>query len=130
MRLSKPLNILLLLTIYLINLPQICYSEERKLVVLGTPFVKVESFSDQTKRYELTNKQMKEYQVMISQEGNKFYWNSREGKELKRNATLGFVYYVNAEGSGYIKISNVDNSYMEHITLGLATITYWGKLER
>ena len=70
MRLFKSLNILLLLTIYLINLPQICYSEEKKLVVLGTPIVKVESFPDQTKRHELTKKQMKEYQVIISQEGN------------------------------------------------------------
>ena len=129
MRLFKSLNILLLLTIYLINLPQICYSEEKKLVVLGTPIVKVESFPDQTKRHELTKKQMKEYQVIISQEGNKFYWNSREGKELKRTASGAFVYYVNVAGSGYVKVSNLDNTYMEHITSGLATITYWGKLE-
>jgi len=129
MRLSQSLNILLLLIICLLNLPQFCYSEERKLVVLGTPIVAVDSTSVQTQRHVLTKKQMEEYQVKISQEGNKFYWNSREGKELKRTASRAFVYYVNVDGSGYIKVSNLDNTYMEHITLGLATITYWGKLE-
>jgi hypothetical protein len=58
---TKPLTFLLngnlfLLILIMLVFPTYSYSQDEKLEVLGTPFVKVESNSDTTTRYELTKK--------------------------------------------------------------------------
>ena len=114
--------VILLLTISV----ESSYSEDRKLTTMGFPVSKIESNQNQTKRYELTKKQTKEYQVVISEFEGRFYWESRNKVELIKTISGIYTNYVSPTGSGYIKVSTLDNTYLEHINSGLGTITYWG----
>jgi hypothetical protein len=37
---------------------------------------------------------------------------------------------VSPVGAGYIKVSTMDNTYIEHIHQGLNTLTYWGIVQK
>ena len=70
----------------------------------------------------------------------KYYWATRGGKQLVKIESGAFEIYVDATGGGYIKVvkpelknsvaamSNTEKQfdYIEHLTLGLRTVTYWG----
>ena len=117
--------VILLLTISV----ESSYSEDRKLTTMGFPVSKIESNQNQTKRYELTKNQTKEYQVVISEFEGRFYWESRNKVELIKTISGIYTNYVSPTGSGYIKVSTLDNTYLEHINSGLGTITYWGVVQ-
>lgn len=119
-------NTILLVVIFLLTFPTDSHSEDKKIEVLGTPSVKVESFLDETTRHELTEKQMRKYQLTISEVGGKFYWESRGQREMLKNVSGVYIIYVSPKGSGYVKVSTLNNFYIEHIHQGLNTITYWG----
>ena len=121
---------LFLLILMMLVYPTYSYSQDKKIEVLETPFVKVESNSNTTTRYELTKKQNKEYQLIITDVGGRFYWESRGGKELLKSNSGIYSNYVSPVGSGYIKVSTMDNTYIEHIHQGLNTLTYWGIVQK
>ena len=121
---------LFLLILMMLVYPTYSYSQDKKIEVLGTPFVKVESNSNTTTRYELTKKQNKEYQLIITDAGGRFYWESRGGKELLKSNSGIYNNYVSPVGAGYIKVSTMDNTYIEHIHQGLNTLTYWGIVQK
>ena len=123
-------NTILFLIIFLLTFPTDSHSEDKKIEVFGTPAIKVESFSDQTTRHKLTEKQMREYQLIISEVGGKFYWESRGQMEMLKNVSGSFIIYVSPKGSGYVKVSTLYNFYIEHIHQGLNTITYWGVVQK
>jgi hypothetical protein len=50
---------LFLLIFIMLVFPKYSYSQDKKIEVLGTPFVKVESNSNTTTRYELTKKKIR-----------------------------------------------------------------------
>ena len=121
---------LFLLILMMLVYPTYSYSQDKKIEVLETPFVKVESNSNTTTRYELTKKQNKEYQLIITDVGGRFYWESRGGKELLKSNSGIYSNYVSPVGAGYIKVSTMDNTYIEHIHQGLNTLTYWGIVQK
>jgi hypothetical protein len=129
---SHPLRNIFI-SLLLITVPSLARADER-LVFSGTPTVKVESASHASNRVELTPQEQAEYRVLITARNGKYYWASRENKELFHFRSGAFDWFV-APGSGYIKV--VDRTYMlqeagprylymEHMTLLLSTITYWG----
>lgn len=121
------------ISMLLITVSSLARAEER-IVFSGTPTVKVESASHASNRLELTTQEQTEYRVLITVRDGKYYWASRENKDLIYFRSGAFDWFV-APGSGYIKV--VDRKYllqedgprylyMEHMTLLLSTITYWG----
>jgi hypothetical protein len=129
---SHPLRNIII-SILLITASSLARAEER-LVFSGTPTIKVESAPQAANRVELTTQEQTEYRVLITARDGKYYWTSRENKELFHFRSGAFDWFV-APGSGYIKV--VDRRYllqedgprylyMEHMTLLLNTITYWG----
>ena len=108
---------------------------EETIVFSGYPITKVESNADSTAQHELTDEQSSDYRVLIMKRNGKYYWASRENKELMHFRS-GIAHWFISESSGYIKI--IDPSlipgndgteqfvYMEHPTLVIDTITYWG----
>jgi hypothetical protein len=129
---SHPLRNIFI-SLLLIAVSSLARADER-LVFSGTPTVKAESASHASNRVELTTQEQTEYRVLITARGWKYYWTSRENKELIHFRSGAFDWFV-APGSGYIKV--VDRTYvlqeagprylyMEHMTLFLSTITYWG----
>ena len=127
---SNKTNLTFLLSLTFLFFPIYSYSQDKQLEVLGTPFVKVESNSDTTTRYELTKKQNKEYQLIITEVGGSYFWTSRGGKELLKSNSGIYSNYVSPLGAGYIKVSTMDNTYIEHIHQGLNTLTYWGIIQK
>ncbi len=105
------------------------------------PTVKVESNAASTQRFQLSDAEQEEFRVVITTRDGRYYWISREGRELIHHRSGVFHYFIDPTGGGYVKV--VDTGllpeslrdpgprvqYLEHVTLGLHTITYWGASE-
>jgi len=127
--------------LYLLILTLICgiASAQETIVFSGYPASRVESGFDSTAQETLTAEQSTEYRVLIVKRDGKYYWASRENKELLHFQS-GLAHWFISPSSGYIKIIDPSLSfenqettqfvYMEHLTLVLATITYWGTGEQ
>ena len=78
---------------------------------------------------------------VISEIDGKYYWASRENRQLQRYESEGFITFVADEGVGYIKIikpqmkemvgllfgaTEKKFDYIEHMGQGLKTVTYFG----
>jgi hypothetical protein len=78
---------------------------------------------------------------VIKEIDGKYYWQTRENKPLMMVESGAFIIFYPIDGSGYIRIINPTfkdaaslmsstektYDYIEHIVLGLRTITYYGK---
>ena len=109
---------------------------QETIVFTGYPTTTVQSGTDYTTHVDLNGAKSSEYRVLIIARGGKYYWASRENKELMY-FQHGITHWFISKTSGYIKI--IDPSlipgneegvgqyvYMEHLTILLDTITYWG----
>ena len=79
---------------------------------------------------------------VISEIGVRFYWASRDNKELRRYESGAFTTFVAVDGSGYVRVIHSDMKaaaalvygsakefdYVEHMLLGLDSVTYYGRL--
>lgn len=76
---------------------------------------------------------------VVSEIGGKFYWASRDNKELIRLRSGAFTTFVAVDGSGYIRIidpaqrplltmsaTEAKFDYVEHLLFGLRSVTYHG----
>ncbi|MFC1708834.1 hypothetical protein ACFL2J_02065 [Candidatus Omnitrophota bacterium] len=103
------------------------YSEN--IAFEGTPISRTSSTSHGTESVQITEEKQINYKLVITKENYEFFWFSRERKKLKYIRSGVFSYFVSEDGSGYIKISKMEEGkylYLEHMNLGLHTITYWG----
>ena len=79
----------------------------------------------------LEEKESKEYLCMISLKSGKYYWSSRDNKEMTKHISGAFVIFAADDGSGYVKLlvqpKGLPLDYMEHLHDKLFTVTYWGK---
>lgn len=98
---------------------------------IGHPITKASCEADNCFHQELLESDQVKHELIISNAQDQYFWTSREGKELKRAESGSFIYFINPGGSGYIKVSLLNGQclYLEHLTLGLQTITYWGTCE-
>ncbi len=115
------------------------------LVFSGTPKLKV--YQDSADHYieQLSAAKAAEYRCEIRKIGDKYYWTSRESKELVQvGPRIGaFITFAAKDGSGYVRIvlpyarkafagipaaANTDAKfhYMEHLVFLLSTYTYYG----
>jgi hypothetical protein len=124
----------LLLATASILAPAIALPAEDQVVFSGSPISKVESDSTSTSRFELSLADVAKYVLLITMKDGKYYWASPENRELKHFRSGAFHWFI-SESSGYIKLvdrrllldeENPQYLYMEHLTLHLGTITYWG----
>ncbi len=60
-----------------------------------------------------------------------YYWASRQDKSLLYSQSGEFHNFVEPGGNGYIRVLIAEGKtyYMEHLTLALKNITYWGSAE-
>lgn len=104
------------------------------IVFLGEPGKLVALADGAVHQKELNSIQSKEYQCRITRDANTYRWQSREGVELVRSETGGFIWYRAVDGSGYIKVVRKDGpldvftyEYVEHLHIALGSINYFGK---
>ena len=94
------------LLIFLATLPVLLLSapaQEVSVVFEGMPLKKVESSFQATQMSDLNAEKSFEYQVRIVQRGGRYYWASREMKELIRSEGPAYVAYFAKGGAGYVR---------------------------
>jgi len=113
-----------------------------QLVLDASPTIKVESGEARTTRFVLSKKEQMEYRVTLVRREGRYYWASRENRELVHSAAGAFHYFIAPGGAGYVKVldtrllpesmrsSGPRFQYMEHLSIMLGTITYWGTSDK
>lgn len=102
-----------------------------EVVFVGEPIAKVVMSGDKVDRTMLTVSEQSEFQSVVVEIDGGYFWQTREMKELERYERGRFITYLATDGTGYIKIdsnASQDTSYIEHLLLGLNTITYQGRV--
>jgi hypothetical protein len=99
-----------------------------QVVFKGLPIKKDMSDIEGTEQVSLSEKERVEYRLVITKQGKKYFWESRENRELIISRSDDFYNFVEPNGAGYIRIAKVEGKflYMEHLTTGFKNITYWG----
>lgn len=108
-------------------------------VVLNTaPSSRVSSSDANTKREALSPAQQQEFRLVIKKRDGKYFWASRENRELLYTMSGAFHIFMDPRGGGYVKVFDKNLlaesfrepgprfTYLEHNHLWLNTITYWG----
>ena len=106
-------------------------------VFVGRPAVRWSVAGEKATLQKLSGSDALQSECRIVRIGDSYYWASRAHKKLLRTESGYFTYFVNPEGTGYIKVFsgkrgaplNPDWDYMEHATFQFETITYWGKVK-
>lgn len=99
-----------------------------QVVFEGTPSVRFDANGTEVKKSEISSRA----RCVIAKRGRSYLWASRQNRKLDRLEAGDFTYYISPEGSGYIKVltrrsGNETYDYMEHLSTGFTTVTYWGK---
>ena len=111
-------------------------------VFVGIPLARTVLSGEQLQRTQIDQGDQLEFKVIVVKEGDRFFWKTREMKELTRHQSGLFVTYQAVDGSGYVRVdlsggvtgelnvpgSSLDVGYLEHLKLGLNTITYQGRV--
>ena len=99
-----------------------------EVIISGLPIKKDMSDIEGTEQIELSKSEQWNYRLEIVKKGNKYYWSSRENKELLFSKSSQYYNFIERHAAGYIRIIQTENGvlYMEHLTLGMKNITYWG----
>ncbi len=119
-------KILIVFVIYISLMhPSKSHAQESEIIFEGIPTKMIVSGLDVNKETHLTNQQKNKSRVLITKRGKDYFWASREDKQLIPTVSGIYLFFI-APGSGYVKISTATNEYIEHMSLGLATFTYWG----
>ena len=113
----------------------ICVPSWAEEIFIGTPIARTELTGEQVQRTMLDSSSQSEFQVIIQRDGDRYFWKTREMKELESNRSGIFVTYQAIDCSGYVRIDSSANAssplgYLEHLKLGLMTITYQGQVSK
>ncbi len=104
----------------------------RETVFVGLPTMRLTADGEVNSMVRLSAKEAAEFECRIVQESGRYFWASRENKELEVSSSGIFVFFCTKDGSGLIKITTNSQlalsefDYFEHLSLGMRTITYWG----
>lgn len=108
--------------------PVVCFAQTEVVVIKGTPIIQSKSSVEESKNFQLSESQQAESRLIITKIGQKYYWSSRQDRELTKHESGIYTTFLETKGAGYVKaMKSADKVlYMEHMGLGLETITYWG----
>lgn len=97
-------------------------------IFVGTPQVRVVADGAKAERTDISKGADP---CRIARKGRGYVWASRGNRALNKSEAGDWVYFVSPEGSGYVKVytgaASVPYEYVEHVTDGYRTFTYWGK---
>ena len=106
----------------------------------GLPSVKITEGGVENSAEKLDRATASTLFCVINEKDGKFYWETRGNKPLLKIDSNAFVIYVAVDGSGYVRVlkpefkkaaasisaTEKNYDYVEHMLLGLRTITYYG----
>lgn len=114
---------------------------EPKTVFDGRPSVRVATNAEGSKALPVPLAEASNLHCVISLIDGKLYWASRENRPMTVFESGAFFVFVADGGAGYVKVIKPDMKeaaslfgetetrydYVEHLTLGLGSMTYYGK---
>lgn len=103
----------------------------KTLILSGAPDIQTKSTVEESVRIEMDSVKKKNHRVIIIKDGEEYIWESRERRKLIRSTHGPFILFIDPTGGGYIKVAPSEGKmiYMEHLSQGLNTFTYWGVVE-
>ncbi len=129
-RIVRMKNLLFIILFIQVQLNSTSFADSSSHII-GHPLTKASCEATVCNHMELTETDQAKYEMIITESKDQYFWTSRESKLLYRSKSGAFIFFINQDGSGYIKatIINGQCQYLEHIGIGLQTITYWGTCE-
>jgi hypothetical protein len=115
------------------------------IVFTGMPEIKISEGGVSRVPENLTKDKAIKFKCTITNIDDKYYWTSRENVELIPIASGAFITYWAVNGSGYVRVVKRESKeevrklgtmagdpeetfdYVEHLLLGLKSVTYYGK---
>jgi YHS domain-containing protein len=130
---------------------------QSKAIFSGIPIVKISEGGIERFPEKISKKEAANLGCIISKIGGKYYWASRENKQMFRELSGAFIIFFAVDGAGYVKIilpemkkilleefkrsprlkeipglelSETEEKfdYVEHLSFGLKSVTYYGKV--
>ena len=110
-------------------------------VFAGLPGVKISEGGVERVPENLSRDRAVNFACVISRIGDKYYWASRENKEMIRIESGAFITFLAVDGVGYVRIvapgmkeavslimgeTETKFDYVEHALIGLRSVTYYG----
>jgi hypothetical protein len=120
-------------------------TEGAKTIFIGFPKKKVSEGGLDRVVEDLSRKKAVNLRCVISKIKDKYYWASRENVEMVKIERAGaLITFLAVNGSGYVRVikpelkeaaslmSKTEESfdYVEHLTICLRSVNYWGEKER
>ena len=110
------------------------------VVFKGLPLVKISEGGVSRLPENITRDKAVNFKCIITKISGSYYWASRENVKLLRIDSGAFSTFLAETGSGYIRLLNPDlkdaaslmseteekYDYVEHLLIGLRSITYYG----
>ena len=114
------------------------------IIFTGVPEVKISEGGISRLPANLTRDEAIKYKCIITQLDERYYWTSRENVELVPISSGAYITYLAVNGSGYVRVINSEMKeliregssivgdpegtfdYVEHLLLGLKSVTYYG----
>jgi hypothetical protein len=107
----------------------------------GIPSVKVTEGGTERNAEKIEQAKALSVACVIKEIDGKFFWETRGNKPLLKIESGAFIIFIAVDGSGYIRLikpslkeaasqmSNTEKNfdYIEHLILGLRSVTYYGK---
>ena len=111
------------------------------LTFTGIPSVKLTETGVERTSEKIELSKAKSVSCVIKEIDGKFFWETRGNKPLLKTENTAFITFLAVDGSGYIRvikptqkeaasvmsITEKSFDYVEHLTLGLRSVTYYGK---
>lgn len=107
----------------------------------GIPSVKITEGGIERNAEKVEQSKASSVACIVKEIDGKFFWETRGNKPLVKIDSGAFVIFLAVDGSGYIRLikpslkeaasvmSNTEKNYdyVEHLILGLRSVTYYGK---
>jgi len=118
---------------------------KEEIIFTGIPEIKISEGGTSRIPEKLNKDNAFEFKCTITKIDDKYYWTTRENVELIPTSSGAFITFMAVNGSGYVRIVKPKMretvkkigamardpeekfDYVEHLLLGLKSITYYGK---
>lgn len=103
------------------------------VIMHGIPVIQNRASKDVTENITLHSTQQMSNRVLIVKDDGKYYWQTRDRRELIYQKLKNYDLFIDMATGGYIKVVPQPDGtyvYMEHISISrLRSFVYWGRIE-